>query len=97
MVVYPARDERVMRVIRKIIRGLCHHHQIDSAVSDDRVWADVLKYQIPEELFDSVSLKHCEPDIVEYWYEFYDADGSSVWFLRFFERCSFVARVHPAQ
>jgi hypothetical protein len=26
-IIYPGRDERVMRVIRKIVRGLCHHHR----------------------------------------------------------------------
>lgn len=40
----PGKDERVMRVIRKIIRGLSHFHGVESAVQDDRVWADVLTF-----------------------------------------------------
>jgi hypothetical protein len=47
--VYPGQDDRVIRVVKKIIRGLCHHHGVMSAVSDQRVWVDVLKYHISEE------------------------------------------------
>jgi hypothetical protein len=45
--IYPANIPEVMLVIRKIIRGLCHYHSIATSVSDERVWADVLRYQLP--------------------------------------------------
>jgi len=95
--VFPGRDERVMRVIRKIVRGLSHFHGIESAVSEERVWADVLKYRIPDELLESVTFWHRELDILQYWYEVRDdATVESLWFLNFFERRPFVAAVAPA-
>jgi hypothetical protein len=92
--IFPGKDERVLRVVRKIIGGLSHFHEIESAVSDDRVWVDILKYQIPQGLTDSIEFHHREPDVIQYWYELYkEGDFSSVWFLKFYERCMFVAAV----
>src|SRR3990167_1816781 len=42
----PGQDSRVMNVIKKIVRGLCHYHKIISPISTKQVWADVLKYKI---------------------------------------------------
>jgi hypothetical protein len=39
--IYPARDERVLRVLRKIVRGLSHFHGVGSAVPEERVWVNV--------------------------------------------------------
>jgi len=92
--IYPGRDERVLRVVRKVVRGLSHFHGVESAVAEDRVWVDVLKYPIPEELVAAATFHHREPDVFEYWYEAYRESGlSSVWCLRFFERRVFVAAV----
>ena len=38
--IYPAEDERVLRIIRKIIRGLSHFHKLETAVEEKRVWSD---------------------------------------------------------
>jgi hypothetical protein len=93
--IYPGRDERVIRVLKKIIRGLCHYHDVATAVPEDRVWADVLKYAIPDDLLATIELRHREPDIIQYWYEAYGDGGDlrSVWYLRFFERRSFIGAV----
>lgn len=92
--IYPARDERVLRILKKIIRGLSHFHGVESAISEDRVWADVLKYYIPEELSATVTFHHREPDVCDYWYEAYeDGEHSSLWLLRFFERRIFIGSV----
>jgi hypothetical protein len=40
--VYPREDARVVRVVKKVVRGLSHHHQVMSAVPDSRVWVDVM-------------------------------------------------------
>jgi hypothetical protein len=96
--IYPGKDERVVRVIRKIVRGLSHFHGVESAVQDDRVWADVLTYAIPDEWMSSVTFHQREPGIMRYWYEAYqDGKFSSVWLLTFYERRTFIARViNPA-
>jgi hypothetical protein len=92
--IYPGKDERVIRVVRKIVRGLSSFHRIESAIQERRVWADVLKFQIPDYLTDSVTFHHREADILRYWYEAYDeGDLSSLWLLTFFERRTFVASV----
>lgn len=39
--IYPAKDPRVLDVIRKIVVGLCHPHDIVTALSMKRIWADV--------------------------------------------------------
>jgi hypothetical protein len=63
--VYPGQDDRVLRIVRKIIRGLCHHHGVMSAVSEKRIWADILKYQIPKEFLSEMACEHREQDIAE--------------------------------
>jgi hypothetical protein len=92
--IYPGKDPRILRVIRKIVRGLAHHHGVGTAIPDEQVWADVLTFSIPENLMAGLTLRHAETDIVEYYF-----DPSSVrpvhstWFLRFFERTPFIALV----
>jgi hypothetical protein len=93
-VIYPARDPRVVRVIRKIVSGLSAHHGVGAVVPDDRVWVDVLDPPPPPELLNE--LHHVERDIIEYWYD--RGDGmhptiQSVWFLRLFERRNFAVLV----
>ena len=70
--VFPAKDERVMRVVRKVIRGLCYYHRVISPISDQRIWADVLKYPVPQEFLDEMGYAHRENDIVEYRWEILD-------------------------
>ena len=41
--IYPAQDPRVLRVVRKVVRGLSYHHELWAPVSDGRVWADVMR------------------------------------------------------
>jgi len=94
-VIYPGRDERVMRVIRKIVRGLCHHHAVATAVLDALVRAQVLDPPPLPELLRGIELHHAERDIIEYWY---DDSGEppaiqSMCFLRFFDRRDFLALV----
>jgi hypothetical protein len=92
--VYPGQDDRVLRIIKKIIRGLCHHHGVMSAVSEKRVWADILKYQIPEEFLSEMAYEHREQDIAEYRYQVLRESGiDSAWLITFFQRVTFVGIV----
>jgi len=63
--IYPGEDARVARVVKKVVRGLSHYHQVMIAVPDSRVWVDVMKYGIPEEFLSEMICEHCEQDIVE--------------------------------
>jgi hypothetical protein len=93
-IIYPGRDERVLRVVRKIVRGLSFFHGLGKVVSDDQVWADVMKFKIPDEFVDSIEFQHREPDIFQYWFETYsEGELRAVWLLNFYERTSFIAAV----
>jgi hypothetical protein len=92
--IYPANNPEVMLVIRKIIRGLCHYHGIATAVSDQRVWADIQKYQIPPYLKENMKWFHIGPKLLEYAYEFTndrELNIHSAWYLRFYEEREFVS------
>lgn len=94
--VYPGRDERVMLVIRKIVRGLCHYHRLGTAIRDQQVWADVLKYQIPEELKSNLRWFSLGLKFLEYGYEVTnDKDNNvhSAWYFKFYEEREFVALI----
>ena len=65
LIIYPGRDERVLRVVRKIIRGLSFW--LGKVVSDNQVWTDVMKFKIPSEFVDSIEFQHREPDSFQYW------------------------------
>lgn len=94
--VYPGKDDRVMRIIRKIVRGLCHHDGIMSPVQEHQLWADVLKYEIPPEFLDGIAHHHLEKDVFEYRYAVLDeSEIHSAWLLTFFERRTFIATVAP--
>jgi hypothetical protein len=95
--IYPGQDERVIRIIRKIVCGLSHHHGIESQIDSSRVFADVLRYSVPEELWQEGTFHERESDIFRYWFGRYDdeneKDLSSLWILTFFDRCTFIAVV----
>ena len=76
--VYPGEDERVLHVIRKIIKGLCYYHNVISPIPDDQIWADVLKYAIPQEFLDQMKYHHRDHDIAEYRYQVLNDSECSV-------------------
>jgi hypothetical protein len=59
----------VLRIIRKIVRGLSHYHGVETAVPDDRVLADVLRHAVPPGVLDGVVFEHREEDICRYTYQ----------------------------
>ena len=92
--VYLGKDERVMRIVRKIIRGLSYNHKIIYPVSDEQVWADILKYTVSQELLDQLEHHHREQDIVEYRYQVMNEPGySSAWYITFFKKVTFIGLV----
>lgn len=99
-VIYPGRDERVIRIIKKIIRGLSHHHRVEDGIDDARIFADVLRYQVPDDLWGEGTFYNHESDIFRYWFKKCDDENekelSSVWILTFFDRRDFIAVVDRA-
>ena len=69
-----------------------------SAVPESRVWTDVMKYRMPEELFAGMAYAHREPDIAEYRYAAIEKEGiQSVWLITFYERVTFIGIVSTAE
>jgi len=92
--IFPADVSRVLRVVRKVVRGLCHYHQVLSPVFDHQVWVDTLRYQAPPGYLETMEYHHREPDIAEYWYQIFDEDEiHSAWIISFFNRVDFIGRV----
>ncbi len=91
--IYPERDERVMRVLRKIIRGLCHKHEVGTAIADNQVHAMVERFTIPP-AFRDLFVRHSLGDQF-CWYSYCDQrgqeDGSvhSAWEIEFYGRTRF--------
>jgi hypothetical protein len=65
-----------------------------SAVSEKRVWANILNYHILEEFLSQMTYAHREQDIAEYQYQVLCETGiHSAWLIRFFQRVTFIGMV----
>jgi hypothetical protein len=92
--IYPARDERVLRIVRKAARGLVHHHRISTAVPDGWVWADVQRYHVPPAFeADAISPRTDRPIFRYRYWVLGSADLHSAWLLTFYDNCTFLAVV----
>lgn len=92
--VYPGQDPRVLRIVRKIVRGLCHYHGVLSPVPEKRIWADVLKYHIQEDFMAEMTYEHREQDVAEYQYQLLCEYGiQSAWLITFFQTVTFIGLV----
>jgi hypothetical protein len=92
--VYPARDERVMRIVRKVIRGLSRHHELPWPVQDGQIFADVQRFEAPPEIVGTMTSAHAEEDVLQYQFASADPDMHSLWLLRFYKRATFVGLVY---
>jgi hypothetical protein len=96
--IYPARDERVLRVVRKCVIGLTYTHGLSSALPDIRVWADVLRYALPTDMEAELRFRGSEPEVVEYAFLEKPFEGIDVvWLIKFFRRATFIASVSSAE
>jgi hypothetical protein len=88
--IYPGNDSRVIRIIKKIIKGLCYHHYGLFPISDEKIFTDVLKIELPDNFYDNMKYDHRDRDIIEYWYEYInDSDIHSGWLLKFYKKVIF--------
>ena len=95
--IYPDRDERVVRVLRKIVRGMSFHHFGTIALPEALVRVETLRYAIPNGFLDALSRGDVVPEVFEYWYLDMRGDPDRsfdvTWMLRIFERRWFIAWV----
>jgi hypothetical protein len=92
--IFPGKDPRVSRIIKKIIRGLSHYHNIETAVPEERVWCDILKFDVPKDILSQMAQEHRESDVISYQFEVINDGGiSSGWILTFYEVIIFIGMV----
>ena len=98
--VYPDRDELVMTVVRRTIRGLCHYHELGTAIADRRVFAHVMRYAIPPTFWERFVPFSLGDDFCRYWYydlRAEDPDHHSAWVIEFFGRTKFFGIVSASE
>ena len=89
--IYPASDDRVLRIVRKVVRGLCYHHDLAAPIADEQLWADVMRYAVPPVFLDEMAYEHREPDVLAYRFAtICERDLHSAWLLTFYERTTFI-------
>jgi hypothetical protein len=94
--IFPGNDPRVVRVVRKIIRGLSYYHELEWPISDERVSAFILTIPISKEIIESMEYHHRDPDIVEYRFiNINYEDINSVWLLKFYRKITFIGFISP--
>jgi hypothetical protein len=94
---YPMQDDRVVRVLKRIVRGLCYKHGLGSRITEEQVFVDVLRYAIPPAF--QTEFKRESLDDAFCWYEYSDRRGKddgefhSVWVIEFYGRTRFFCLV----
>lgn len=95
MRIYPAKSEAVLRVVKKILRGLGFFH-FRSPIAEEVVWADVLKYNVPPKLLEGVKWLDFDPEVFRYFFEVCEVEEDryvSVWLIRILGTCEFIASI----
>jgi hypothetical protein len=88
--IYPAKDERVMRIVRKIVRGLCRHRGLLSPVHDRQVLADIQLFEVPPQFLAEMTFAHAEEDVLQYGFGVVgEPEIHSGWLLNFYNRTRF--------
>lgn len=94
--VFPADDPRVMRVVRKVVRGLCHYHGLLSPALDSQVKADVQRFALEPNIVEEMVFTHAEKEVIQYGFVATEDHENfhSFWALRFFNRVPFVCLIY---
>ena len=96
--IFPGEDQRVLRIVRKSVRGLSHHHRLLSPVHDSQVKVQIVPFTLPERFLAQLSYCDRDPDVVRYWYTtFEDPDVHSAWLVQYFRTVMFLGRVERSQ
>ena len=95
--IYPMEDLKFVLVLKRIIRGLCHHHDLGTAIPDTRVTCDVLRYMIPEGIEREMDWNVIADSFIRYSYlEWVNEEASSTWILEIGTQMQFIAWIHSS-
>jgi hypothetical protein len=80
----------VLRIVRKTVRGLCHHHGLLSPVLDGQVMADIYRFAIQPDFFGEMTVGERHKDMREYRFGLTDEpEIHSGWLLTYYGRAPF--------
>jgi hypothetical protein len=92
--IFPGKDERVLRVVRKTVRGLCHHHGLLSPVQDRQVLVLINEFEIVPEFIAEMTQGGSLPDVLDYRFALVDEEEiHSGWLLTYYGRTTFLCIV----
>ena len=92
--IYPANDNNFNLILRRIIRGLSHFHGVESAISDDRVYCNVMKYAVPPEFQRSFTWNEIYLDFCRYGFvKVNEQNIASFWLIKFSKQVEFFGAV----
>lgn len=88
--IFPAKDTGFNLILRRIIRGLCHHHGLGTAIADNRVACDVPRLPFSEVLQSEFTWHEIARDFYRYGYANPGDDNfHSFWLIRFSKHIEF--------
>ncbi len=96
--IYPAKDSRFNLILRRIVRGLIDEHKLGTSISDERVYCDVMLWQIPPAFEADLKWHVIADGFFRYAYSMPDdASMHSFWLLQFSKNLLFFGAVEPAK
>lgn len=92
--IYPGKDPRCNLILRRIVRGLCHFHELDSAIADERVRCDGTRSMFPESFHADFTWYVISTDFCRYGYSIVgDETLHSCWSIRFSRHIEFFGAI----
>lgn len=96
--IYPAKDPGFNLILRRIVRGLCHHHDLGTAIADSRVTCDVMRFIVPEAFRPEFTWNEIAPDFCRYGYAILeDGNMHSFWLIRFSKHIEFFGTIAASE
>ncbi len=93
--IYPVKNEKVIRIVKKVIRGLCYHHNIISPISENQIVVVITSvYPIPPVFIEEMEYYHQDKEICEYRIQRFSEDNlNSGWLIKFLGKVEFLGIV----
>lgn len=91
--IYPGKDQKVLKIVRKVVRGLAHHHKVFPYVDEGRVFVDLMRFKVQKNFLDEMHVHHAGKEICEYKYSIVndvERDIHSGWLITFLGRVQFI-------
>ena len=89
-VIFPAKDPRCNLILRRIVRGLVHYQNLGTAIADDLIICDVMRFQVPDAFKNEFTWHEISPDFFQYGYAMIQDQGiHSFWLFQFSRHIEF--------